>query len=450
MDGAAGNVNVADHDVVFVNCRSLTDLLQETKEEPLETFDALRESLTVLREGLAKVLKSRGRVYCIIDPLELRFGTSRRRVSSHDWLPLPLELKKEPGNTLTFCDVDKPVLDQFRPYLDSVGAWSHVLSKSFNRDELASGTGPFVSQFGKTLKNRFVLPKVSLQMVSVATDRQENPLALICWYSVFAPTDVYMNGTVYDDVPVLDSGPLVLLVPPTQVSCEEGIRMLARGVLGLEMPSVVPSWVADFALPGETGLNRDIAGAQQRLEIAETELQELLRQREQKTSLKSILWENGHPLQEACRRAFEEIGINTRPSPVSDEFVVEFDGQHALVEVSGSRKSVSQRDVSQLQKDMASYFHEYGESIKGLFVGNSWKNSPPSDRGTDEKPFFPGNVRQWAANQKITLLSTTQLFGALCAHASGELDTKTIFCWLMAGEGEVNVTEIQRQAQAPD
>jgi hypothetical protein len=445
--------NIADYDIIFVNSCSLADLIADANDGslPSDRVAALKSGLAATREGLAKALKSRARVYCIVGSAVTLWSEKGTRVlSSHDWLPLPIEMRREPGDTLTFADINKDLLQQFRGYLDNVGAWEHVFSGELDEAAVSEATGPFVTAFGTTIQGRWIPPKVTLSTISIATDRQDNPVALICWYNVFTPTDAYSNRTLYQEDPALQSGLFVVFVPPTQVTCEEGMHGLITRVLGIGTPGAIPDWADDIVMPGDAELSRDVAAAEEQVEFARTALEGLLAEQERRRQLKSVLWEKGAPLQEACRILFEAVGINTEPSPVSDEFTVGFEGQRALIEVSGSKKSVSQRDVSQLQKDMASYFAEYGEPIKGIFVGNSWKDLPVRDRDTGEKALFPDNVKKWAANQKITLLSTVQLFDALSAHASGALETGTIFQWMMTGAGEIKLVEIPGQTDPFD
>jgi len=439
VDGDSGRINVADYDIIFVNCRSLTDVLRDPQEKSPEAFDVLKQSLASVRQGLSKVLKSRGRIYSIIDPLELTFDTKRRRASNHDWLPLPIELEPERGDTLTFADVDAGIMGQFRGYLGEVGHWTHVFSQEFVSHEVTEATGDMVRSLGKKFGGEWVPPRVSLQTLPIATDRQNNPIALICWYSVFAPVHVFSNRKEYGQQAAAESGPFALFVAPTQISCDEGIRMLMRGVLGIELTTLIPTWANDVCIPGDVELSLQVAEVEEELEVARSKLEGLLSKRVWNNFLKSIVWEKGGSLQEACRKVFEEIGIATRPSPVSDEFTIHFADRQALVEVSGSKKSISQRDVSQLQKDMASYFAKYGEGIKGVFVGNSWKDMPLHLRDTDENPLFPPNVKDWATGQKITLLSTVQLLEAFCACKRGEIDAGKVFEWMMTGQGEVNI-----------
>jgi hypothetical protein len=124
---------------------------------------------------------------------------------------------------------------------------------------------------------------------------------------------------------------------------------------------------------------------------------------------------------------------------VSDEFIIEVDGEEVLVEVKGHTKSVLLRDVSQLIKDVGNHKAETKQDIHGLLVGNAWRLDAPSERDTKSTPVFPDNVVRTAKNHGVGLLSTTELFQA-CCQATEEPGQRTrMLRSLVEGKGIINL-----------
>ena len=133
------------------------------------------------------------------------------------------------------------------------------------------------------------------------------------------------------------------------------------------------------------------------------------------------------------------MGISTKPSTVSDEFMLTVDDRQLLVEVKGRIKSSSQSDVSQLLKDVSTFFAKQGQAIKGVLVANSWIKLPPDEREPPDHRNFPPNVIEFASEQHIALLDTRELFRAYEANQEGLLSGADFFDLLFSTSGPVEV-----------
>ncbi|MGB6838017.1 MAG: hypothetical protein WBF66_09990 [Dehalococcoidia bacterium] len=436
--------NIADFDIVFVDSVTLTELIDRANREgnlSKAAVELLNKNLSRIRVGVAKVLRSEGSVYGIVCPeasLEYKLYQSSR--SNSDWLPLPVTLVDEPGDTLALADVDEGIVKRFERYLDRVKSWDWVFWRKYTVSSLEEAVKEHAHDLGRHLRERWFDARAGLTSVPIATDRQGNPVAEVLRYDLFAPSRyIDYDEADYEADAAFTSGPLVVLVPPTEVTSEEGVRILLQDVCGIGIRSVPPSWVHAVKFPRDDELRAAISAAEGKVRESQAALEELLQKKEEKEKFKAILYEDGPPLQEGCQKTFEAVGMKTTPSPVSDEFMIELEGQSALIEVSGSKRSVSQRDVSQLFKDMGNYFAETGQSIKGIFIGNPWRNIPPGERDTKDRPMFPDNVVGFAKRQRIALVSTLELFKAHCGFLEGHIDSESLFRWLMDGEGVVKV-----------
>jgi hypothetical protein len=447
--------NVADFDDVFVDSGTLTNLIEQANQGPgllKEDVELLERNLSDIQTGLRKVLRSSGSVYGIVYPhVHLRLEGRYSPPSNSDWCPLPLSLKQEAGDTLTLPDAEIESQQPFTPYLDLVGRWGFVFDSHYSRDALKDAVKLQATDFGRTLQGYRHEAKADMTSMVLATDRQGNAVAIGLLYRLFVPKSVHgysAQEVSHEAEPAFQSGPFYVFVPPTKTSSEEGIRVLLEDVCGIQAASLPPSWANEIPMPGDGELESDLEAGKHCLAQAQAAFDALEKRRAERDSFKAILYEDGGPLQETCRKTLEAMGIGTEPSPVSDEFMIEHEGQRALVEVSGSRKSVSLRDVSQLFKDIANYLHKTDEPIKGVFIGNPWRKVPPRERGSDDKPTFPPNVATFGEQHGIALLSTVELFSAYCTHLQGEVDTKTLFTWLMEGRGVLRMRDVPVHLQS--
>ena len=117
------------------------------------------------------------------------------------------------------------------------------------------------------------------------------------------------------------------------------------------------------------------------------------------------------------------------------------DDRELLVEVKGRTKSSSQSDVSQLLKDVSTFFAKQGHTIKGVLVANTWIKLPPADRKPPEHRNFPPNVIEFASQQHIALLDPRELFKAYEANQSGDLSGADFFDLLLSTDGPVKIPQ---------
>jgi len=321
---------------------------------------------------------------------------------------------------------------KFARYFRHVSRWTNVLTGRYNRDELS----------GLIENDLPPKPRVDLASDHIATDWQGNPVASALVFTLRRAVPGRPSGSEeYEQGAYLTSGWLVVLPPPTEVSDEEAVRILLEDFCGIQARSLAPAWAQSIPMPGDDARQAAVAQATSALEEAQRRHQEALAAQAAAGEFRRLLFEKGPPLQEVARKTFEAIGICTVDSPVSDEFMLARGEERALVEVTGSGKSISGRDLSQLMKDLSNYLAQEGQDVKGLLVGNAWNTLLPDDRDTPDKPIFPDNVQTTARNRNIALLSTIELFRGYCAFSQGKLEPHEAFARLMAASGPVKLVD---------
>jgi hypothetical protein len=149
---------------------------------------------------------------------------------------------------------------------------------------------------------------------------------------------------------------------------------------------------------------------------------------------KELLYETGLPLQKVVESTLVKLGATIEPSLVTDEFIMTACNRRILVEVKGNTKSISKSDLGQLITDLGEHLKATGEEIDGILIGNAWRLLPIKERNTHNKPIFPQNVVRIAERRNIGLLSTTELFKALCETLGDPSRKKDILDKVVGGQ----------------
>ena len=427
--------NLADYDNIFVSTRSLNELLvlleagvksssdenDRVDGELLKRLEEISSRLRLIRQRLSRVLATGGTVISIVRPYEgvvyykKEIYKIPRFVIADGWQPVKLTLLDEPGDTLSNVETE------LSSYFGNVRSWSKVFERP---DELADLRGE--------VQDRGLSKAPVVKTQALATDRQGHPIGLAVWAG-----ELLTSTNVIDEV----SGPFIALVPPTEIDDETAIRLLLSELHGIGTVSEPPGWLKNFEAPGELAAADRVAAALKDVEAARTELAECEQDLRIAREPLEILYEQHFALQDRCEDVFQRMGIITKPSPVSDEFMLIMGDRELLVEVKGLTKSVAQRDVSQLFKDIGTYFAKEGRSIKGVLVAATWVKLHPDERELPDHASFPANVIDFTSEQNIALLDTRELLGAYEANQSGLLSGEDFFDLLVSTAGPVKIQD---------
>lgn len=194
----------------------------------------------------------------------------------------------------------------------------------------------------------------------------------------------------------------------TLVSLDEAVR-------GQRDITPTPQWAQDekFRTNKETALSIEIVQIQ-------TEISHLEKKREQAevelanaSSLKRLLFEQGHPLENAVLEAMRLLGFvaNTyRDSDSEFDVVLESSEGRCIGEVEGrDSKPISIDKMRQLEANVHEDFSrdEVSEPAKGILFGNAYRLSPPSDRPAEH---FTAKCIKAAERNGTVLIRTCDLF----------------------------------------
>jgi hypothetical protein len=199
-----------------------------------------------------------------------------------------------------------------------------------------------------------------------------------------------------------------------------------------------PAWVLDpmFRTEEEVELQDKIAQVSKsigKLQQRKTGLEQRL---DEVGSFRSLLFEQGKPLERAVREALVVLGFSAEPFADSDsEFDVVFESEEGrcLGEVEGrDNKAVSIEKFSQLERNLQEDFSREGvsEYAKGVLFGNAERLTPPQDRNDS----FTTKCLTAAARVGAALVKTSDLYQPiryLLSHSDPEYAKacrEAIFC----------------------
>jgi hypothetical protein len=434
--------NVADYDAVIINTPSLAAKLKEaegiynqsSRHEPPDFWNRLRRNVEEISSGLMTLLESKGEVYAIAVPeVFVRLGKPHpfapNYMTNYSWSPLPFEILEEHGETQTVND------EVFARYMSFVKSWCVCFAMPEKRV-----LEDFAGRYGQGFY-------VSLAQEPIAQNRYGKPVACHFRYQVYH--QVILERDWLERVQKvgrklsIESGPLILLPLPTEISDREAINVILEDIFGRPQKTLPPEWVEAIPMPKVVQLDSEIEKKQETIQRVAAEISEKRRQRQEIVRYKQLLFETGPQLDEICQETIEALGGIVLPSDLAEEdFIIEFEENRAIVEVKGNTKSISLADLSQLGRYREEYRIQRGEEIKGVLLGNAWRLLPLDERGDANRPIFPEqNVVPYAVSRDIALVSTVELFQAYCAFLDGVVKGSDVLRRLFDGVGVTRLGE---------
>lgn len=179
-----------------------------------------------------------------------------------------------------------------------------------------------------------------------------------------------------------------------------------------ERPS--PDWIKDIKVPDEDSALQSLEVLSERISnlqgIYDTEISKY----EEKTGIKKMLYEKDEILEEIVKQAFEELGFDLKKKGDKD-WIASSDAGEAILEVTGSDSSIDIGKLRQLLNYLIDDIEETEVEKKAILVGNHYAKDPPELR----EDAFTEKVAKESAVHSICLLSTVELYNAICAVRLG-------------------------------
>jgi hypothetical protein len=175
-----------------------------------------------------------------------------------------------------------------------------------------------------------------------------------------------------------------------------------------------PPWTKSeaYRLERESKLEQEIKQISAEIETKEKRRSDLLLQLQAEGRLRRLLYERGHPLEEAILEALTFMGFQAEPfKDAESEFdavIVSAEGR-LIGEAEGKDNSQINIDkLAQLERNINEDFarEEVQEHAKGVLFGNAFRLQPVGDR----PEFFTDKCRSGAKRTKTALVRTPDLF----------------------------------------
>ena len=407
--------NWADYDAVIVNLGSC--------ESDESTYLAHRKA------EIVSLVESRG-TCMVISPAQARNWLVGENVEdAYSLLPVPLRFELQSGETI------ENVREGFQRYYTHVNTWDWCVRLHI-QPEVADA-----SRWHPELSDDELPAEFRYEYKSIAQNRYGSAIGVVVSWSTLRRIRK-VGGGIHDEWVVQarwDAGRVFVLPPPTEVSVEDGIRILLEDYFEIALETSAPAWVDSIVMPTEKKLRAEvehlttqIRKAEEQLRVSEHHIVEL-------REPVAMFYETGSALEIGVRSILSDLlkdagGQLEEPTVKSGpDGWLDLEGKRAVLEVKGREGTIPDRDVGQL----VSYLADEPEGTKGLLVGNAFRLMSLDKRPEE----FDGNGVTRATNQDICTLSTKRLFSAYCRYRRGEYSAEEILQVLFATAGEITLDD---------
>ncbi|MHB8104848.1 MAG: hypothetical protein ACYDG5_04835 [Dehalococcoidales bacterium] len=392
--------NLTDYETVIIDTSCLYKVL--SVETPgsytMATSDisvVLRASFKFIHKKILECLSLDTTIYVLYYPDSYISYGKNSSFYTNDWCPIPLKTCIEDGTTINIKN------KKYQQYLGKLKQWNYYYLPTESGEE-------------SKIKDFYTLYDVNIKRDIVATNKLNNPLAM----------ELIVSFRKYSSSPSNELNSRIILLPITNKDdASNDIDTIIGLTKSLEQTEA-PEWVNTIDIPNESRLKSELDSTEQKLVKARDNYEHLIIH-------KRLLFDYSYSLQNICEVTLRELGATTKPSVVTDEFIIEFKGKELLIEVKGKSKSIDKDDIGQLITDIGQHVAKTGKPINGLFIGNGWRTLPLENREKKDCPTFPTEIVDIAVTQNVGLLSTSELFKAYCACLDGRLTKesflKTVF-----------------------
>lgn len=196
--------------------------------------------------------------------------------------------------------------------------------------------------------------------------------------------------------------------------------------------STPPSWLDNFILPSENSIENELDSIRSEIDILRSKEQEIMRDLNNVTKFKELLYEQGAPLELIVEDAFKLIGFQTekrKESDIEHDIIISAPEGRAIVEVEGKdNAAININKLDQLSRVIDEDFTISNLYPDGILVGNHYRKTDPPER----KDAFTDKVKISANRKNIILLNTFEIY-------------KVIEYVLKEGKDEISKANIRRE-----
>jgi hypothetical protein len=412
-------LNVADYDVVIINLEPLSDKELAGSVNP-ETLPSI--------EQFARLLFSHESEIIIIGYPEIMIGGKSSQVPATWWLPSFPRFVYDPGDAI------RDVEPEFSYYFQYVREWSFFATPEY----AGSRFYPLHNYL------RLVDPQaddLSISLNPIAQTRFQKPIAFELRFQIERTIESY---TSRQTVILKESGSVIWLPGATKISNYDAVDIILKERYDLQFEQAPPDWVEAYKLPEQIPIEEEISYHEQEIQRLKNELATAQQSLQDASRFRRLLYEQHvDGLEPVVRDALRELGATVSDPPPKenreDGRLTAPAGQIGMLEIKGRTKSLALADVRQLDQWVRDALIQDNLESKGILIANMYCGQPPELR---DNP-FPSNCIDSAKRANICLMTTTQLFRALCSHQREELDIAEFWNTVFNTDGVCSLPELE-------
>ncbi|WP_158899722.1 hypothetical protein [Burkholderia sp. L27(2015)] len=213
-------------------------------------------------------------------------------------------------------------------------------------------------------------------------------------------------------------------------------------LLGKPQSESAPDWLSSISMASVSPIDARLARLRQEIATLGTQVEQQLAEKAKMERFKRLLHVSSFELEELVAECLTLLGATIKPARYSqEEFVMEVDDAVFLAECKGVSKSISLQHLRQVQDYVLKYEEDELTPGKGILFGNAWRDLPPCERDTKDKPVFPANVIERAKQFGVSLVSTIDLFQAFSRFLNHEVSAAAILTRITSANGIADLSD---------
>jgi hypothetical protein len=276
-------------------------------------------------------------------------------------------------------------------------------------------------------------------------NRYDRALAVRFHYEISQPepakTD-YSQKTTEEEKPRLVSGYLTVLPLLSDLEDREAINVLLEDLKGAPQESEPPGWAKNIAMPGIAKLDKEIQVNKNKIKYMKKVIRNLENSKAELEQYKKILYTSGSELERTFDLFATKLGATLQKSKyANEERIIGYGDDKLLVYIKARENAISLTDLRIINDHLLLHEEETKTRIKGVLLGNAWKNLPVAKRDSQDMPYFPESVLERAKQFEIALVASGDFFEAFCTFIEKADVAAIIFDSMMRQTGRVNFTQ---------
>ncbi|MBE9180867.1 hypothetical protein IQ268_20105 [Oculatella sp. LEGE 06141] len=426
-------LNVADYDVIIFNFTSLSEAQFNGRIRP--------ERLPTWQQLTRLLFSPNSEIICIGFPAGETSNSLYQSITW--WLPVTPHFMAASGEVIRDIDTE------FDYYFEYVRRWFFYATPKFKAHFL-----------GLANYMRVVHPRVNhlrVGMGTIARNRFHQPIAFKLLFragyaypghAFTVPSNLPAKSAASVE-PLLNSGLVIWLPSPTEISADDAIQLILHKRYRLELAPAPPSWIATYPLPEQEAIARKIAKHQQAIQQLRAELEQAQQQLDATSGHQRLLYEqNQDRLTLAVCEGLQELGARIHYFRLAEQVVIRLTaptGKDAVLDVRSRIGALLLKDIRQLDQAVRDMLLQQNWRGKGILIVNA--NCRQSPQFRDEP--FPPNCRRAAQELGYCLMTTTQLFQAIADYQLNELNITEFWQLVFNTDGVCLLPELMALNEPP-